>query len=425
VFPNFEYQMVGCAALVDLDGDGVAEVITGTYNTPDRGPNGTRTVRFHKMGADGNYVERGRVKIPDAIAGIPFDVAVTPPKFQGLGCPQIVAGDLDGDGRTDLVVTWEGNPTWYVQILRNDGDFKFTDITLEALGSYAQGFQNGGGTMGPGHYRLVDINGDGALDLVPLNGGLNTDVLIQHLGWLNDGAGHFTPWQPRGPTGVLTTGQFVGAAKCGSCQYLPLVFDTNRSGLASFVLMDFQSSASSGTPAQTTAVYLTNFLPVGTATPFLPIVEFYNASLDHYFITWVAAEIANLDAGTAIKGWTRTGKTMKSYTAVQPGAAPVCRFYIPPGLGDSHFFGRGTVECNDTGRKNPSFVLEDAAFMHMFLPSAGTCPANSTPIYRVFDNRPDANHRYTTEKSVRDQMVAKGWLAEGDGPDLVVMCAPL
>jgi len=25
---------------------------------------------------------------------------------------------------------------------------------------------------------------------------------------------------------------------------------------------------------------------------------------------------------------------------------------------------------------------------------------------------------------VRDQMVARGWLAEGDGPDLVVMCAP-
>ena len=36
----------------------------------------------------------------------------------------------------------------------------------------------------------------------------------------------------------------------------------------------------------------------------------------------------------------------------------------------------------------------------------------------------DANHRYMTDRTVRDQMVAKGWLAEGDGPDLVVMCAP-
>lgn len=29
-----------------------------------------------------------------------------------------------------------------------------------------------------------------------------------------------------------------------------------------------------------------------------------------------------------------------------------------------------------------------------------------------------------TDRSVRDQMVARGWLAEDDGPNLVVMCAP-
>jgi hypothetical protein len=46
------------------------------------------------------------------------------------------------------------------------------------------------------------------------------------------------------------------------------------------------------------------------------------------------------------------------------------------------------------------------------------------PVYRVYSNRADANHRYTTERAVRDAMVAKGWLAEGDGPDTVVMCAP-
>jgi len=29
-----------------------------------------------------------------------------------------------------------------------------------------------------------------------------------------------------------------------------------------------------------------------------------------------------------------------------------------------------------------------------------------------------------TDKAIRDQMVANGWLAEGDGPNLVVMCSP-
>jgi probable HAF family extracellular repeat protein len=156
----------------------------------------------------------------------------------------------------------------------------------------------------------------------------------------------------------------------------------------------------------------------------LPVVEFWNASLNHYFITWRSSEIAILDAGTQIRGWTRTGHAFKTYATAQAGTSPVCRYYIPPGLGDSHFFGRGKAECDATGKKNPNFVLEDPAFMQMFLPTAGVCPANTTQVYRVFSNRTDVNHRYMTDRSVRDRMVTYGWLAEGDGPDLVVMCAP-
>jgi hypothetical protein len=62
--------------------------------------------------------------------------------------------------------------------------------------------------------------------------------------------------------------------------------------------------------------------------------------------------------------------------------------------------------------------------MHMILPTAGICPENTINVYRVFSNRSDANHRYMIDKAVRDDMVGKGWLAEGDGPDFVVMCAP-
>ena len=44
-----------------------------------------------------------------------------------------------------------------------------------------------------------------------------------------------------------------------------------------------------------------------TSTPGLvPVVEFYNADLDHYFITANPAEAAALDSGV-LKGWTRTG----------------------------------------------------------------------------------------------------------------------
>jgi hypothetical protein len=62
--------------------------------------------------------------------------------------------------------------------------------------------------------------------------------------------------------------------------------------------------------------------------------------------------------------------------------------------------------------------------MQLYLPTNGNCPANTVPVHRLFDNRADANHRYTTDANVLAQMIARGWIAEGDGPNLVAMCAP-
>ncbi len=161
----------------------------------------------------------------------------------------------------------------------------------------------------------------------------------------------------------------------------------------------------------------------GAAVP-VTVVEYYRAALDHYFMTWSAAEIALLDAGTTIKGWTRTGRTWKALMNEAAGTSPVCRIYIPPGKGDGHYFGRDAAECNGTMAKNPTFVLETPAFFYLYPPTSGNCAAGTVPVYRLYSNRVDANHRYTTDRAVRDAMVAKGWLAEGDGPDTVVMCAP-
>jgi YVTN family beta-propeller protein len=154
-------------------------------------------------------------------------------------------------------------------------------------------------------------------------------------------------------------------------------------------------------------------------------IEYYNSALDHYFMSHVAAETAKLDAGVSIRGWQRTGQVFTVHTAPSAGTSPVCRFYIPPGLGDSHFYGRGTVECDATGLSHPSFVNEEPQFFHVTLPTFGACPAGAREVYRVFSNRPDANHRYMVDASLRDQMVSKGWLAEGDGPRRVVMCVPI
>ena len=76
-------------------------------------------------------------------------------------------------------------------------------------------------------------------------------------------------------------------------------------------------------------------------------VEYYNAGLDHYFVTALPNEIAALDAGMFV-GWQRTGLAFKVAAAgdTLPGSTPVCRFYGRPEAGlDSHFYSASPAEC--------------------------------------------------------------------------------
>jgi serine protease len=157
------------------------------------------------------------------------------------------------------------------------------------------------------------------------------------------------------------------------------------------------------------------------------VVEFYNVALDHYFISANAQEIHDVDTGIHA-GWQRTGFSFSAYLASVAGSNPVCRFYIPPANGDSHFFSASPTECAQTHAKFPSFIYEAPDVFYIALPDAttGICPSGTAAVYRVFDNRVDANHRYTTLTTVVDQMKAKGWIAEGYGPGpyYPIMCAP-
>jgi hypothetical protein len=160
-------------------------------------------------------------------------------------------------------------------------------------------------------------------------------------------------------------------------------------------------------------------------TPPNTIVEFYHAGFNHYFISIDPNEIRDLDSGTHI-GWVRTGQTFNASANPATGASPVCRFYIPPGYGDSHFFSASPQECSETRAKFPQLVYESPNVFHIGLPDTGTgaCPPGTMPVYRVWNNRPDSNHRYTTSSTIREQMVTTGGIAEGYGPDAVIMCAP-
>jgi PKD domain/Repeat of unknown function (DUF5648) len=158
------------------------------------------------------------------------------------------------------------------------------------------------------------------------------------------------------------------------------------------------------------------------------VVEFYHPGLDHFFITADEAEISALDNGI-LKGWTRTGITFTAFTAASWDASrsPVCRFYGRPEAGlDSHFYSGAPDECAQVLAKfTSSWQLESADVFQIQMPdrATGACSGFSTPVYRLFNNRIDANHRYTADLATKQAMLARGHTAEGYGPEGVAFCA--
>jgi hypothetical protein len=167
------------------------------------------------------------------------------------------------------------------------------------------------------------------------------------------------------------------------------------------------------------------------------VIEFYNDALDHYFISPLADDIEALDSGR-FPGWSRTGWQFDAFPVPEPGTSAVCRFYIPPEHGDSHFFSASPAECAAVRGKiatdpNYSGYLEETpnAF-YIALPdlATGACPPaalgpalNPSSIFRLWNTRADSNHRYATSPEVRAQMIAQGYVSEGYGPQGVAMCS--
>jgi hypothetical protein len=96
-------------------------------------------------------------------------------------------------------------------------------------------------------------------------------------------------------------------------------------------------------------------------------IEYYNAALGHYFMTASASDFEAIESGR-ITGWQATGYSLgvltvpiASYCCSMWGnvAVPVCRFYIPPAQGDSHFFSAIAQECTDVATNWRSLEAAD------------------------------------------------------------------
>src|SRR5258708_40157216 len=149
----------------------------------------------------------------------------------------------------------------------------------------------------------------------------------------------------------------------------------------------------------------------------VPVIEYYNPSLDHYFISSLQPDIDALDSGHFF-GWSRTGLTFQAFADAAsggPGVNPVCRFYIPPPA-DSHFFSAVPAECAAVLAKIPidpnysGFVYESPNAFYIVQPdtTTGACPAGTVPVYRLWNQRADSNHRYTADPATQALLGAKG-----------------
>jgi len=166
------------------------------------------------------------------------------------------------------------------------------------------------------------------------------------------------------------------------------------------------------------------------STPTLPVVEYYNPVFDHYFITSVAAEVTLLNARQPpFQDWVPTGLTFNGYVnATAPaGSVAICRFFNSTfAPKSSHFYAPHGLGCEATIASFPDWKLEDDKLFNSMLPDAsGACPAGTIPVYRLYNNGMGGapNHRFVTSLAERQNMISKGFVAEGNGIG-VGMCAP-
>jgi serine protease len=160
-------------------------------------------------------------------------------------------------------------------------------------------------------------------------------------------------------------------------------------------------------------------LGVDALKPYWLGYNFYNPDLNHYFMVGTGEEVDFVLSGVPGRWWDMEDYFLAWRDGSQ-GALPVCRFYGTPGVGpNSHFYTVDPGEC-EMIKNAQGWTYEGIAF-YMKKPSNGTCPSNTTPIHRYYNNRwmhNDSNHRYASHLFDIDYMIQQGWTYEG-----VAMCA--
>lgn len=170
---NLDAGVYTSSTFLDVNGDGRPDLFLGS--------DGHRASSLSDVTTSKIYINDGTGHFSDQGATV-----------SGMGENNIIvssaSADINGDGRADLVVSVALNNysgPGAIHILLNDGHGNFVDDTANRL----FGFDGAPQTSSNWIYRapLVDVDGDGSLDIVLTSGGSTTQSPV----FLNDGTGHF------------------------------------------------------------------------------------------------------------------------------------------------------------------------------------------------------------------------------------------
>ena len=167
----------------------------------------------------------------------------------------------------------------------------------------------------------------------------------------------------------------------------------------------------------------------GTLHQTMVAVEYYYAGWNMYFVTALPDEIAALDAGAFGSVWTRTGQQFNVYAleGAPASSSTVWRFFstmFDPK--SSHVYTANEAEYDAlVSGAIAGWQLEGPVFSAPLPAHNGMCPGGTIPVYRLYNNGMGGapNHRLITDANEFAQMLADGWIPEGQGIG-VGFCSP-